>query len=126
MCLSLFKQNKSKAWFPRVYPLDDPNEQSLVEYREWYATIVDFDPVPFLQKSEIPVFWIFGDPELDQLGPVSKSIERINNLKTHGKNFEVHQYDGQGHNVKEKYYEESVYNWLISLHGARGYKFKKH
>ncbi len=122
----LFEKNKNKDWFARVYPGTDPFENWLVEYRLWYASIVDFDPVPYLQKIQMPIFWIFGDSALDQLGPVEKSIERLKKLKQQGKVYEILQLAGEGHNVSERKYEFELFQWLNKVNGDQGFPFKKH
>lgn len=122
----LFEANKDKAWFPRVYGGDSPHSDFLISYRKWYATIVDFDPLPLLRQLQIPIFWIFGDPALDNKGPVAQSIINLKILKDSGKAYKVLQYDDTGHNVPEKLYERSLYLWLNEVNAHSGFKFKKH
>ncbi len=121
---TFWEQFITKPWFRKVYAADTP--ESLVNYRKWYATIAYFDPVEHLNEVEIPIYWIFGNPELDQMGPVTQSIENVNNLKNKGRNYVVLQVKDQGHNIKESAYEKPLYDWLLILHGERGYPFKKH
>lgn len=122
----LFHQHKGKPWFPRVYGGTDPFSPSLVSYRKWYSTIVNHDPIPYLNKLDIPIFWIFGDHKLDQLGPVKKSIATLETLKENGKPYEIKTYEGEGHNVKERKYELELYNWLKEINSYHSFKFKKH
>ncbi len=122
----LFEQNKDKNWFSRVYGGSDPLSQSLTAYRKWYASIEDFNPVPYLEQMDIPVFWIFGDSALDQLGPVQQSISTLEELKKSGKSYKIVSYDGEGHNVKERKYELELYRWLSDINRYDSYKFKKH
>lgn len=122
----LFEQYKAKAWFPRVYGGRDPFAPSLVSYRRWYATIVDFNSIPILQQLDIPIFWIFGDPNLDKLGPVEQSMAAVSQLKASGKSYQLQSYAGQGHNVSERSYEKELYDWLIKINGDEGFKFRKH
>lgn len=121
---SLFDRYKTRQWLKRVYPVE--SAAVLDDYRTWYATIAYFDPIPLLQQVDIPVFWIFGDPVLDNKGPVALSLKNVNTLKTAGKPYKIMQVDGQDHSVQEWTYETAVYNWLVSLHGSRGYEYKKH
>jgi uncharacterized protein len=123
---SLFEKNKDKNWFPRVYRGSNPFTQSLVEYRKWYATIADFNSVPYLEKSELPVFWIFGDADLDTHGPVARSISTVEMLKTNGKAYSINSYTGEGHNISERKYELELYDWLNQTLDYDGFKFKKH
>lgn len=122
----LFEANKDKAWFSRVYGGSSPFSEFLVGYRKWYATIVDFDPLPILKSLDIPVFWIFGDPLLDDKGPVQQSVQHVESLKQTGKNYQLVQLDGVGHNIPEKRYERTLYDWLNKINLYSGFKFKKH
>ncbi|MCE7990411.1 MAG: alpha/beta fold hydrolase [Roseivirga sp.] len=122
----LFETSKAKAWFPRVYGGNSPFSEFLVGYRKWYATIVDFDPFPLLKSLEIPVFWIFGDPQLDSKGPVEQSINNVDSLKKSGKVYTIVQFDGVGHNIPEKLYERTLYDWLNQVNRYTGFKFRKH
>ncbi len=122
----LFEQNKDKSWFPRVYGGEDPFTSSLIAYRRWYATIVDFNSVPYLQQSDIPVFWIFGDAEVDQLGPVEQSVSTLEMLKDNGKPYEITSYEGEGHHVNERKYELALHTWLSRINDYHGFKFRRH
>lgn len=123
----LFNEYKENSWFERVYgKTTNPFGQELTQYRLWYAGIVDFDPLPFLEKSQIPIFWIFGDPKLDISGPVSLSIKNLEILRQKGKAYKIVQIDGQSHNIKEKKYERKLYDWLCEVNNYHTYKFKKH
>ncbi len=123
---NLFEQNKDKAWFARVYPGTSPFTESLTTYRSWYATIMNFDPVVHLNQLDIPIIWLFGDSELDQLGPVDQSINTLKELKEEGKVYEVFQYSGEEHNIKEKAYEQDIYNWLKNIYPNHTLEFRKH
>ncbi len=122
----LFDKNKDKPWFARVYGGTNPFTESLVEYRKWYATVVDFDPVGFLKQIDTPIFWLFGDKTLDNLGPLVKSIETLEKLKKAGKQYAIKSYKGEGHNINEKKYEFDLYKWLKETNDYSGFKFKKH
>lgn len=126
--IRLFEKYKNSSWIKKVYPVDDPLNSSLVDYRNWYATIVDFDPIPYLKSTDTPIFWIFGDPKMDKLAPINQSIQNVYQLEKEGKKYAVFQYDGQGHNIKESAYEKDLYNWLDSINhqSDKGYNFKKH
>ena len=41
----LWEDNKSKRWFPRVYTGNAPAGPQH-DYRKWYRTVMDVDPVP--------------------------------------------------------------------------------
>jgi len=123
---ALFEKQKDKLWFSRVYGGRDPFSKTLTDYRKWYATIATFSSVPYLEKSAIPIFWIFGDPVLDQLGPVEQSLETLDALKKAGKPYVIASYEDEGHNVKEKKYEQQLYDWLKEVNNYSSFKFKKH
>ncbi len=113
--VELFNEYKDESWFEHVYGITDPHSQLMVQYRKWYATIVDFNPIPYLERSNVPILWIFGDPNLDRLGPVDASIENLERLKEMGKNYTILQIDGEGHNVKESKYRNQLKEWMEQL-----------
>ncbi|WP_421763056.1 alpha/beta hydrolase family protein [Ekhidna sp.] len=121
----LFEKYKDTPWIKRVYGDLEPSHPSLIAYREWYSTIAYFDPITYLKQIDIPIMWIFGDPKLDNHGPVKKSIENLESLIA-SKNYEIRSYSDQDHNVKEKEYEADLYQWLIKINGDNGFKFRKH
>lgn len=123
----LFLKYSDREWLPTVYgSIKDPRHPSLIAYREWYATICDFDPIALLNQLAVPIFWIFGDPMLDELSPVNTSIANVKNLKSQGKQYEIQIYSGQDHNIKESAYERTLFDWLIAVNNYSKYKFKKH
>ncbi len=122
--IELFEKYRSKPWFGRVYP-DGPPE-SLDSYRLWYGTIAKYDPIVFLEKINTPIFWIFGDKDLDGLGPVKLSIKNLSILEEEGKKYQVHSYGGEGHNVAEKKYELDLFKWLQKINDQHSKEFKKH
>ncbi len=122
----LFEAYQDRGWFARVYGGTDPFTTSLIAYRRWYASIYRFDPVPLLEQMDTPIFWIFGDPDLDTNGPVTQSLQNLQKLQTSGKPYQIHVYEGQGHNVKERKYESALYDWLCEIDSCRSYKFKRH
>lgn len=122
----LFAEYQSKKWFPRVYAGTDAFSPTLTDYRMWYATIVDYDPVKDLSQSDAPIFWIFGDPKMDELGPVLQSIENVEQLKQTGKDYSILQLDGEGHNIREAAYERQLYDWLCRFTDCNKYRFRTH
>lgn len=115
-------ENKSKRWFRRVYLSEEPIPASS-KWRKTQTGIIDFDPVPILASLKIPIVWIFGDPDLDDLGPVEKSMQNLQELKSiHGKDYLVLQYDGYDHNLEKKKFfgliptyakwEGAAFRWL--------------
>lgn len=112
----LWEKNKNKRWFPRVYISDYfLNDPTTNPYRNWYKQVIDFDPLPLLNKIDIPILWLFGDPVLDRFGPVQKSIERLNELKTKGKRYTIIQYQHADHNLKGADYLNDIFEWLRGM-----------
>lgn len=95
----LWEQNKEKRWFRRVYLGDEPMAAD-DDWRQWYRTILDFDPMPLLERAPIPVLCLFGDPAQDRFGPVQMSVERLDTLKQSGKPIEIEVFEGADHNLK--------------------------
>lgn len=113
--VELFNKYRSEPWFQHVYPFKDPLAEPIMSYRKWYASIVDFDPVPYLEESDVPIFWIFGDSTLDKLGPVEQSIEAVKELKRSGKYYTIEQISDEGHNIKETKYRPQLKVWLDEI-----------
>jgi len=121
----LYEKNLGKKWFGSVYG-NDTKLDNLDEYREWYVTIADFNPIYYLRKLDIPVVWIFGDPAKDKLGPIENSIENVRKLMNEGKDHTVLQYDGEGHNINEAMYEKALFDWLRNVNQYSNYEFRTH
>jgi len=111
----MWDQYKTAGWFKRVYLSEEPSPVNSA-YRQWYKTVVDFNPVTYLDKLTIPVLWLYGDEQLDRFCPVKSSIERLNDLKKAGKNYEIVSIPGADHSLinksKDHMLEESVFSWL--------------
>jgi len=93
-----WRRNENERWFHRVYLADsflDPDH----EYHRWFATVVDFDPLPYLRELTVPVLWLFGDPDHDRLAPVARSIPNVGSLSDEGKDYTIHQFPGTDHNI---------------------------
>ena len=116
----LWEQNKDKRWFRRVY-LGDAPAPADNDWRLWYRTILDYDPVPLLEQLSMPMLWLFGDPQYDRFGPVQLSVDRLNALRDSGKDYEVVVFTGADHNLrfvdggKEAPFQEKISAWLDTL-----------
>lgn len=77
-------------------------------WRQHHSKIIDFDPLPILQDLEIPVVWIFGDPEMDDLGPVKQSINNLESPRNQGKEYLILSYPGFDHNLEKKIFFDLV------------------
>lgn len=95
----LWNTNRELRWFRRVYLGAEPAAPDH-PYRRWYRGVMDFDPVPLLRRLDIPVIWLFGDPELDRFGPVRRSIEVLESLRASGKDYELHMFPGADHSLQ--------------------------
>ena len=111
----LWEANKSKKWFRRVYLGDEPMGINH-PWRQWYRTIMDFDPVPVLEELKIPTIWLFGDPDLDRFGPVRQSVEVLERLRASGKDYEIKIFPGADHSLQLKHgeapFEAPLLAWL--------------
>ncbi len=109
----LWKTNQSAPWFKRVYlgekpiPVDHP-------YRQWYKTVIDFDPITYLNQISIPILWLYGDPKLDRFCPVEMSIDALNRLSSNYYTIQIN--DGADHSLingsKDLSIGDSVFSWL--------------
>jgi pimeloyl-ACP methyl ester carboxylesterase len=91
-------ESEDKRWFSRVYRSDaflDPEHR----YHQWYATVLEFDPLPYLEDLSIPVLWLFGDPQHDPLTPVAASVKKVEALEEQGKDYTIHVFPGTDHNI---------------------------
>lgn len=83
---------RDEAWFKRMdfspLPAEHP---SRAVYRQW----VDFDPQPFLKKSQAAGLWIYGNE--DETVPAEHSAEIAHQLKASGKSYEIVTIPGASH-----------------------------
>ena len=121
----LFVKNREKKWFESVYGVETKLDE-LDKYREWYGTVAEFNPISYLEKINIPIMWLFGDPAKDELGPIEKSVENVELLKKEGKEYLILQLEGEGHNINEATYERALFDWLRKINHYDLYEFKKH
>ncbi len=94
-----WREHEDTRWFRRVFPSDallDPTHR----YHAWLGSVLDYDPVPRLEALDIPVLWLFGDPEHDRLAPVERSIREVARLWREGKEYTVHQFPGTDHGIR--------------------------
>ncbi len=120
----LFEENKEKKWFKSVY--GDTELSELANHRNWYSNISKFDPIPIFEQTHLPIIWFFGDASLDKLGPIDLSIKNLKRLQKDGKNFQIHSYEDEGHNINEAKYEKDLFEWLNVINPNKRYVFKTH
>ena len=118
---ALWEKHKTKRWFRRVY-LSENLLGINHQHRRWARTVLDFDPIPVLQKLDAPIFWLYGDPNLDRFAPVKLSLERVDALRHSGKQYEVRMFAGADHNLKmvqnqnnQEGWRQPMFDWLLRL-----------
>ncbi len=80
---------------------------------------MNFSNTPILEKLDIPSLWIFGDPKLDDLCPVTLSVKNLKDLQSDGKDITYKVMVGANHNLLLKDgsiapYIDFVFDWLAS------------
>ncbi len=111
--VELWDAYRLAPWFKRVYlgekpiPVDHP-------YRRWYRTVVDFDPIPYLNQISVPILWLYGDPKLDRFCPVEMSIGALNKLSS--TNYSIQVNEGADHSLKNGSKDlsigDAVFSWI--------------
>ncbi len=97
---ALWDENEEKGWFRRVYLSEEPVAAD-DEYRIWYRTILDHDPLPDLERLDVPIYWALGDPAHDRYAPVALTIERLDRLTAgRAKDYTIASYAGTDHNLE--------------------------
>ncbi len=116
--VKMWMQYKTAKWFKRVYLSEEPTPVESV-YRRWYRTVVDFDPMIYLNELSIPVLWIYGDASLDRFCPVKLSMDRLKQMKDAGKKYEIISIEGADHSLQKKskdfLLDDAVFGWLSGL-----------
>ncbi len=76
-------------------------------FAAWYAGVMDFDPVPVIERLEAPMLAILGreDESIDAL----ETAEILRGLATVGANVEVIVYEGYDHGIRELQQEPPVW-----------------
>jgi heat shock protein HslJ/pimeloyl-ACP methyl ester carboxylesterase len=119
----LWDEHSSKPWFRRVYLSEKPVPPDH-EWRKWYRTVIDFNPVPVLRELSVPAMWIFGDPARDRFAPVQASVDALRELNNSGKEYEIKVYPGTDHSLqkdgggisglwnRKPVFEDDLFAWL--------------
>jgi len=103
----LWDKYKDRAWFKRVWLSEEPLGYSH-PWRQHHAKIIDFNPLPILETLNIPSVFVFGDPELDGLGPIKKSMDNLRQFKSSGKDYLIMNFQGYDHNMEKKIIFNSI------------------
>ena len=90
--------NMTAFTYKFIAKLIAPTTVSRIQKMEFYKGLVGFDPIPYLTKINIPVFYGFGGN--DQNVPVEMSIQRLkdNGLDTR---FKIKTYKNGGHAIRD-------------------------
>jgi dienelactone hydrolase len=122
---------KSRPWYSQVKAqrdgIFDSFENAAAEKnRLWFRVEMNYDPVATLRKLTVPALFLFGDA--DQLVPVPKSVEIINQALTaiHHPDFTIRVFPGVDHGMylvgdnrqEVPAYRETMKAWLIAHHFA--------
>ncbi|NUM52820.1 MAG: alpha/beta hydrolase [Candidatus Hydrogenedentes bacterium] len=106
---------RTTSWYElagRPERLDPANRRS-----QWYARVMDYDPVPALKSLEIPALMLYGaaDPVVD----AKRSSNVIRELvDTEKKSFTVHIYPNVGHNLTTNGFSfpsdhwDRIFSWI--------------
>jgi pimeloyl-ACP methyl ester carboxylesterase len=85
---------KEHSWFVKD-PYNPPRKSW---FRDWYKLVVDYDPVPVLEKLSIPILWMYGNR--DTQSDFAANIGKLSFLqRTMKKNYSIEVYSDTGHGV---------------------------
>lgn len=62
-----------------------------------YIADISYDPTPFLERLDIPMFYLFGRHDVNI--PTAESIERLAELTERGKNVTTYVFEDEGHEL---------------------------
>lgn len=85
---------RSRPWFQT-----DPYEPGREGwFRTWYHRVLDYDPVPTLQRLDIPMLWIYG--ERDTQSDVVHNVAVLDRLRREGgKPYRTEVFEAAGHGL---------------------------
>lgn len=84
---------KNERWFA---PLDFRTPSAIDSPgRRWYRRVIDFNPVPVLEKLSVPSLWIYG--EKDDSVPAAESAAILEKLKMRGKDMTIKTFPKANH-----------------------------
>jgi pimeloyl-ACP methyl ester carboxylesterase len=99
---------KNERWFATL----DLREPSAIDSpsRRWYQRLIDFNPVPFLEKISIPSLWIYG--ERDESIPSAESAAILEKLKRRGKDIAIKTFPKANHTLFVMPEENQPFRWI--------------
>jgi pimeloyl-ACP methyl ester carboxylesterase len=64
-------------------------------FRRFYRTILDFDPLPLLQRMSLPSLWLFGERDAEM--PSMESAAILERLRAQGKDITIRMFPEADH-----------------------------
>ena len=92
----LVEAQRTEAWFPalglpeQLPPPDAP-------FRRFYRRILDFDPLPILQRMSIPSLWLLGDRDAEM--PSEETAAILEQLRKQGKPVTIRMFSEADHSL---------------------------
>jgi pimeloyl-ACP methyl ester carboxylesterase len=87
---------RAEAWFPAL-GLPEPLPPPDAPFRRFYRRILDFDPLPILQRMSIPSLWLLGDRDAEM--PSEETAAILEQLKQQGKQITIRMFSGADHSL---------------------------
>lgn len=67
--------------------------------RDWYRRVIDFTNVPYLEKLDIPILWIYGED--DESVPTAECVEIAKSIQSRlGKDYTINIYPEADHGIR--------------------------
>jgi pimeloyl-ACP methyl ester carboxylesterase len=98
---------KNERWFAT---LDFGPSATDSPGRRWYRRVIDFNPVPFLEKLSVPSLWIYG--ERDESVPAAESAAILEKLKRRGKDIAIKTFPKANHTLFVLPEEHEAFRWI--------------
>lgn len=114
----LWEQHKNKRWLSRYDGRREPMEAEHA-YRQWYRSVMDFEPQQYLEQLSIPVLWLYGDAAVDRFCPVELSIQRLEQMKAKNRDYHILSFPEADHSLvihkkKRAPFKKPMFEWLAS------------
>ena len=106
-----WREHHEKKWFSSVYPMTSPLGPKSA-YRQWYKTIMDYNPLDAIKNNHIPSLWIYGSENIDTFCPIQLSLARLNDGPSSKGEISIHQYAQADHNLNGAAYIQPLVQWI--------------
>jgi uncharacterized protein len=103
----LVAAQRDEPWFPALGLQQVPPPDA--QFRRFYRRIIDFDPLPVLQRLSIPTLWLFGDRDAEM--PSEETAEILQRLKAQGKDITVRTFSGADHSLFVAAEQGQTFRW---------------